>query len=332
MSDLAWVVTPLAVLLVLLLFRFVGCNQIFGLDETVLDPFQGVNPYGHTILIDGPVAFWQLQEKNPPTDPNGGNAIDATGNHGGTYGMVNSPYQEDAQHLSPPVSVVTLNLGVTPALQNYDSTSTCVEMDGGFVRAVYADELNSPTFTLEALVLPQWDLVSPGAQGRYRCVMESSNNPPANGQKNKGYAVYAGPEDPSQLNTPYRWQLWVGDGTIFRRLAQVNPSDPGTLVTAEPTYLVARFDGTTFDLFVYTESSDISFVRTELVSQPYVQNTNGDVTIGITGLTRALVPPFPGPQQRLYPFHGRMEEVAVYNTALSTMRITAHAAAAFHLP
>jgi hypothetical protein len=246
--------------------------------------------------------------------------------------MVVSPYQEDAQHLSPPISVVTLNLGVTPALQHYNPTATCIETEGGFVRAVYAAELNAPSFTLEALVLPQWDLVSAGARGRYRCVIESSNNPPPNGQKNRGYALYAGPESPALLDTPYRWQLWVGDGTIFRRLEQVNPPYPGTLVTAEPTYLVVRFDGTTFDLFVYTESSDISLVRTELIAQPYQPNPNGDLTIGITAATRALVPPFPGPQQRLYPFHGRMEEVAIYNTALTTERIMAHAVAAFHLP
>jgi hypothetical protein len=332
MSDLAWIVTPVAVLLVLLLFRFVGCNQILGIDQAALDPYPGINPYGQAILKDDPVAFWQLQEKNPPTDPNGGNAKDATGNHGGSYGMVVSPYQEDVQHLSPPVSVVTLNLGVTPPLQKVDMTSTCVEMDGGFVRAVYAAELNAPAFTIEALVLPQWDLVSPLAQGRYRCVMESTNNPPPNGQKNSGYALYAGPEDPLQLNTPYRWQLWVGDGTIFRRLAQLDPTAPGTLVTAEPTYLAATFDGSEFNLYVYTESSDLTFVRTELVPQTYVRNPNGDFTMGITGPTRALVPPFPGPQRRLYPFHGRMEEVAVYNKHLTADQIMAHCVAAFHLP
>jgi hypothetical protein len=329
-SDLAWVVTPLAVLLVLLLFRFVGCARIFGMEE-VVDPYEGLNSYGQIILYDDPVAFWQLREE-PQTDPNGANARDETGNHSGIYGMVLSPYQEDALHLSPPVSTVTLTLGETPPLQNYDMAATCVKMDGGFVRAAYADELNAPTFTIEALVLPLWDLVSPAAQGRYRCVMESTNNPPPNGRKNQGYALYAGPEDPSQLNTPFRWQLWIGDGTIFRRLAQVDPTAPGTLVTAAPTYLAVTFDGTAFYLYVYTESSDMSFASTQLVSQPYVQNPNGDFTIGITGLTRALVPPFPGPQQRLYPFHGQMEEVAVYDKALTDAQIMAHIMAAFHMP
>lgn len=38
MADWSVILTPLAVLPILLLFRFIGCNQVFGLNETTLAP------------------------------------------------------------------------------------------------------------------------------------------------------------------------------------------------------------------------------------------------------------------------------------------------------
>jgi hypothetical protein len=52
--------------------------------------------------------------------------------------------------------------------------------------------------------------------------------------------------------------------------------------------------------------------------------------IGLSARYSALIPPFPGPQGFIYPFVGRIAEVAVYNTFLDEGRICSHIMNAFN--
>jgi hypothetical protein len=86
-------------------------------------------------------------------------------------------------------------------------------------------------------------------------------------------------------------------------------------------------------LYAYTAGEDIDFISHELVRPAYLPAThpagNISLRIGLAGASAALVPPFPGPSGLLYPFLGRMAEVAVYETVLDPERIRAHIEAAF---
>jgi hypothetical protein len=109
---------------------------------------------------------------------------------------------------------------------------------------------------------------------------------------------------------------------------------PEPLVRAESTYLAVTFDDTQAFLYVYTADGDIDLISHELVRPPYLRATHppGDISlrIGIAGGSAALVPPFPGPPGLLYPFVGRMAEVAIYETVLDPGRIKSHIMASFN--
>jgi len=105
--------------------------------------------------------------------------------------------------------------------------------------------------------------------------------------------------------------------------------DAGPVVEAAQTYLSATFDGSQYFLYVFTPDRDVDAVRYELAPQSYAPNTSGDFSIGIAGPRRALVPPFPGPNNVLYPFSGRVQEVAIYDHALKKERVTSHILSAF---
>jgi hypothetical protein len=318
--------TPIAVVAIVSLLCFVGCNQILDLDETT-----AVGPYQDDVLPDVPVMYLRLQEQSPPTPVPGGTAADAMGNHDGIYERAGSPLPDDPATLSPGTGPILLQLGIGPGLVPADTTATTIRVRGGRVAVPHSPVLNAAQFTLEAIVLPEWDL---SVQGRYYAVFESTNEPAGGGNQPKrlGYALYAGPADPTTPNTPYRWQLWVGNGTDFRQLKEQPPADPdnpGTLVSPRPAYLGVRFDGSAFDLFVYTADSDIDLVKCRLEPQPYVPNANDELTIGMAGRFRSLVAPFPGPPRSLYPFIGRLQEITIYDKALREERIASHAAHMF---
>lgn len=318
--------TPVAVLAIVSMFCFTGCKFTAPTAEVT------VGPYADEVASDVPVMYLRLQERAPGTTVPGGTAVDQMGGHNGVYER-GPALQDIPQFLSPAASPPLIEIGVTPSLLATDDTTTALRVSAARVRVPFSPALNPPGFTLEALVQPEWDL---SQQGRYYTVLESSDEPALGSTNSKrlGYAIYAGPADPTTPNTPYRWQLWVGDGNGFRQLKEqppANPANPGPLVAAEPTYVAATFDGTDFVLWAYSAGRDMDFVKYSLVPQPYSPNTNlnSDLVIGIALARRGLVPPFPGPELPLYPFTGKLQEVAVHNTGLAETRIMSHIMSAF---
>ena len=239
---------------------------------------------------------------------------------------------------SPAANPIRLDLGQPALLDVFPGgeAGKSLRVQGGFVRIPSVGPLNPPEFTLEALVSPEWDL---NVSGKYYCIIESS----ATGQqapaqtKKVGYALYAGPDDPNYPNSPYHYQLWVGTGAAFVRLAEQKPyskdpaKNPGPRVVPEPTYVAATLEGTQPVLYVYVPGRHFDYVKYELNPAAYsaALAPNLDLFIGITGEFRALFAPFPGPNRRMYPFSGRLAEVAVYDKALKEDRIRLHATAAF---
>jgi hypothetical protein len=315
--------TPLAVLAVLLLVRFVGCNQLLDLDQTELVE------YPPAVLADRPVSWWRLQEKPATTTVPGGTAKDEMGNYDGAYYQAPAPLAIGDQLMTPAANPIVLEIGVTGLIAT-DGTLTSMRVQGAAVEVPFAPQLNPAQFTLEMFAEPEWNINNAATWGKYYCVLESSDAPAEGSglRKSRGFAIYAGPDDPSTPNTPYRWQFWAGDGSTFRQLKPVAQND-GTLVTGAPTYIAVTFDGAQYALWVYTQSSDVDMVKHVLASVPYVPATVGPLRIGLSGLRRALVGPAPGPNRDLYPFSGRIQEVAIYDKALIEEHILSHLFGAF---
>src|SRR5947209_19598460 len=108
MNEWSLLITPLAVLAVLALFRFVGCSSFTGSDPA----------YGHYDVVvgtDGPVSYWRLQE-----GPGATTAKDERGLGNGTYGKAPSPLAAGAPALKStavnPTDVETGIAGPPPLL------------------------------------------------------------------------------------------------------------------------------------------------------------------------------------------------------------------------
>ncbi|HEY7153614.1 MAG TPA: hypothetical protein VH575_06625 [Gemmataceae bacterium] len=316
MIDWSTLLVPIAVLAALMLFRFVGCGF-----EGQAGDVETNDPYDVAVVKDQPVFYYRLQETGTP-----GTATDHVQHRDGTYGISPFPLDEPA-YLSPQVLVPSIELGA-PSIMPKQPNATSVRFNGAVV-AVFGPLPPLPKFTLEALVSPEWDVLN--QRGFFYCVIENSMRTPGqppSSQKNAGFALFAGPDDIANPTvSPYCWQLWIGTGNEF---ARANPVDggPGPLVRAEPTYLAVTFGDTEVFLFAHTANGDLDSEKFELIRRPYVPATE-TLRIGIAGNAAALIPPFPGPAGFLYPFVGRMAEVAIYNKALADGRIVSHGMSAF---
>ncbi|MDQ3698612.1 MAG: LamG domain-containing protein [Gemmatimonadota bacterium] len=328
--------TPFAVLAVLLLFRYVGCQIAFPAGPEECEDLQETL-YPGVVGTLSPIAYWRMQETSPPTPIPGGTMLSQTGVHAGTL-VQGQPLPDDPAALSPPANPLRLELGVSPGLLQTVPAATSMRVQGSGILVPFDAALNPSTFTVVALVEPEWPVNDPARFGRYYCVIESSDQPAlgSTASKTKGFALYAGPEDPALPNTPFRWQLWVGDGTRFRQLKEQDPQPDGAptvppLVENAATFLCIQFDGTIYSLYYYTPGRDIDNAKYFLVppSSPYLPNDSGELSIGITLARKSLIAPFPGPDRRLYPFAGKIQEVVLYNRAIGNLCVIHHGMGAF---
>ncbi|MGO9621107.1 MAG: hypothetical protein ACLPT6_06850 [Desulfobaccales bacterium] len=313
----------LALLVTLLLFGFVGC----GLSDLGTGP---ALDYPTTIKATAClVSYWRLGDSTPVPSATGA-AKDQVGANNGTYQtMPASP--ADPIHYSPPAAGVATT-GETPGiLENYKS-DPCFDTEGGagYVQVPFTAQLNPPQFTFEAWVQPDPTLP---ADGNFYCLAESTG-PPGFAGPETGWGLYLGPSAPGNTDGPF-WQVWMGSGPhlvgpAFNRVAIANNSDPDALVGTilRLTYLALTFDTDgNFNLWLYYPDTNQSIdgcpnLRGAQVSvgTGFVPNNDpsqgggGDFFIG-TGSN--LVPTAtPLPTTRLYPFKGKIQEVALYNCSL----------------
>ncbi len=303
MGDGYFLLAAVAILAILLLFRFVGCDRVLGLDEVSYGP-----TYAQTVMMDAPVAYWRLQE--PSSTPIPGIAKDEKQLKDGTYRTLQlAPGNNSA------AAPGTLSLGVQGSGLLKEETSTSVDVDGGYVEVPFVDTntLHAPSFSVEALVWPEWPQ---NESGFYRTVIESSGDDVSN-SPTRGYAIYAGPENSLIPNSPTVWQVWMGDGSTWQ---QVIAAPAQHLVFDKPTYLAVTFAGNQVFLYVYYANIDNGLFSTT-ASFSYQAETTTSLFIGI-----GRIPP-----NLFYPFKGRIQEVAVYNNALKIERIISHATHALSL-
>ena len=232
-----------------------------------------------------------------------------------------------------PATAGNIALGVVPGLLQNWPTNPCPSFDGGFVQIPWADALNTAQFTFEAWVSPDPGIVS----GFYYCLAETTGPPGPNtvGPKKTGWGLYLGPENPASPDPPV-WQVWMGDGSQFKPVLLAKPlnaakpappdaSPPQTLLTL--TYLALTFDGTNLQLWLYYPDHNTQIgINFYLAAQKNVTtfkrndssaNGKGDFFIG-SGSNLFPPPTVAGnPAHRLYPFKGKIQEVALYKRDLS---------------
>jgi PKD repeat protein len=184
--------------------------------------------------------------------------------------------------------VASPTLGAPGALSE---SNTAVGFNGSsqYVNVPYAAALNPAQFTVEA-----WAFIT-GGQGTHRSLVTSRNYSTNNA---RGFVLYAAAD-----NT---WQFWNGTGPGWG----IVYGPPVTL--NQWTHVVGTYDGTTMRLYV-------NGVLVASTAAGYVQNTQRPLRIA-SGATEKASPQFYLP--------GRVDEAAVYGSALSAARVQAHFAAA----
>jgi hypothetical protein len=332
----------MAVLAVLALFRFVGCHLIGGAgDLEFVDDPSGKPDYAATVKSDSPVGYWRLGDKNPAPSqsPHGLTATNEV------PGSPNGIYHD------PSGSGADLVLGVTPGLLLEDPNASAISVEGGFVKVEGAAAFIPGEFTLEVLASPEWDLKIPPKSFRTLLACLSK-------QANAGVVIYAGPIDPTDEQSEYYWQVWVGNGTAPERLelkdfvpngkgglkydgndpvrknptAQFPEGDPGPIVAeGQPTYLVVTREGDDFVLYFYYPDWNWDWLRYPL-KKPTSYTPSDPQTELLIGIVNN--PDFgtvPGANEFLFPFWGKIQEVAVYDYPVAPGRLFSHGFAAFNL-
>jgi hypothetical protein len=331
----AWplVLAPFAVLSILALFRFVGCDSLLGLKH-----FEAKDSYQDTVASDHPVSYWRFQDAHgaePPaaTSPNvpvsGGTAKDETGANDGVFKVVDlmpPPALPDS-----PSAPGTLALEATGLLDlsGYGANAS-LSVDGGYVEVAFSTSLLLPSFTIEAIVFPEW---STAETGLYRTVIALSTVDTTPGStKGFGFGLFAGPADPVNPGGPDVWQIWLGDGTSF--LPMKDPARNLTPVDfTKSNYLVVTYDGPTktLNMFVYVQGIDLD----SGVGHPLKSVTVAGFS-PVADPTQSLLigmhrPPVGNTIPVYHSFKGRIQEVAVYREALGIERIMSHVVAGLEI-
>jgi hypothetical protein len=330
----AWplVFVPVAVLTMLALFRFVGCDSVFGLESVDIG-----DSYQDTVASDHPVSYWRLQDAHgaepaAATSPNvpvsGGAAKDETGTNDGMFkvvALVPPPELPDS-----PSASGTLALEAPGLLDlSGHGANTSLSVDGGYVEVAFSTSLLLPSFTIEAVVFPEW---STAETGLFRTVIALSTVDATPGSaKGFGFGLFAGPH-PADPASPDVWQIWLGDGTSF--LPMKDPTRNLTPVDfTKSNYLAVTYDDPTktLNMFVYVQGIDLD----SGVGHP-LKNVAVAGFSPVADPTQSLLigmhrPPLGNTIPVYHSFKGRIQEVAVYREALGIDRIMSHVMAGLEI-
>jgi hypothetical protein len=322
MTTSLLVLVPVALLVLVSGFCFVGCRfdtHGLGLSFTT---------YSDSDVITNPdcVAYWRLNETaspNPP--PTTITAVDTVGKanndpHNGTYkNKLSNPslFPCPGGPLDPPNNTAhsafgpgDLTLGapgivtgdtMPPHDPDNPTSFPCMKTDGAFVIVDANAVCNPPIFSVECWVFPEWEANEGPA---LRVVLDSRDN--VSGVVS-GYAIF--------VNEDGKWEGALG--TFGNPLFALVTG--GQAEVQKVAHLVLRYDGAIATLFVNGVVAGTTQVS------GFVPNTTQPISIG-AGFAR--LPERTDPSQLLAfplcPFKGRIQDVAIYKTALSDVTIMNH--------
>ena len=290
MSASLLVATPPALLALVFLLCFVGCDRVFGLEPIPENPpFTKYTPS----ILDEPtlVAYWPLGE--PPGAPT---AVDLKGNRNGTYLAQALPDDPAIGSAGAPGTLVLGQPGIVAGdtaapFDDPNARTTCIEVNGGYVSVPYDPALNPAKvdgFTLEAWVRVGWSGDSTAANRTIMTALDQVTGL-------RGFWLYAGGDN------IWKALIGTGPGPTF-----VNGPD---VLLDTTNHIVLTYDGTFVELFVNgTQSTS--------VASDYVPSDQSRLFIG------AGAPHLPDPR---FPWVGNIQCVALYRGALSPDQVAQHA-------
>lgn len=305
-------------------------------------PLPDLGDYGNWVVRTADaVAYWRLGD--PATvkvlkasDPIPAGAVktakDSFNGYDGYHFKLAPATTPDYPHHSPKTTGEIIP-GVTPGLLQDPPQDNlpCLQVTGGYVQIPWDNHLNPSAFTLEAWVSPDPTMfdATPGAQQFFYCLAESAG-PAGLGQKKTGWGLYLGPQSTVAPLGPLVWQVWMGDGNKFN---QVAIADTGkTQLTL--TYLALTYDGAQgLELWLYypeTEQDINDLLKSSIKKpiSPFTFHLNDPTSDGkgdfIIGAGSNLFPVVGTPAQRLYPFKGKIQEVALYKSVVPGSILESH--------
>ena len=302
----------LALIAAVLLLGFVGCAPFSGTASGMAEDYPTTIEKTKDL-----VAYWRLGDKASAVPT--GDTKDALGKYNGNRHQYPGPLPADNVQHSPATNGILL-YGQTPGLLELSPSSPCLDLDGGWIQVPFDNALNPPQFTLEAWVSP--DPLMP--KGFFHCLVQSAGPGLSLLQQKTGWGLFLGPDDPNK--TPpddYFWQVWMGDGTQLKRMAIANGTDCPTLLRL--TYLALTFDGANLQLWLYYPDNqqllDIKHLRGAQNPKVTTFKRNDTSPDGqgllFIGAGSCLFPGGVSSFLPLYPFKGKIQEVALYKRDLS---------------
>ena len=257
-----------------------------------------ITRYAKVVVADGPVAYWRLDEVSGSTT-----ATDAVGSFDGAYVP----------------GAGSFDFGATTGIPHETDAAVGIA-NGATVTIPYAIEFNSPdAFTYEGWFQPATVAVN---GNDYRTALSSMSNPYGAGPT--GWLVYQ--------TGGNNWAWWPYNG--YWTGVQLTDTDP--IVAGQWYYLTLTYDGTTFTFYVNgvakASGTDSGYVQNGNVpsggaaSYNYNYNTTPGLPIGSGPAVLGW-----RPDSGFNPFEGNIDDVAVYNKALTPQQIQNHLLNTTHL-
>jgi hypothetical protein len=313
---------------IVFVFCFVGC----GLQTTGLG-LAAFTKYSDTTVLGNPavVAYWPLSDTGdnvPATDrtspnPNNGKYIDPITTPAiypwPAYSVPNTP-NPDIQSAAAPGSIAFAQPGIVPGdtvqpANDPNSRTPCVVVNGCYVSVPFNAKINPASFTIEAWVRVDWDKNAPHAA---RFVLDARDFNPST-----GFGILAMADN----NQPgvYHWQAIVGNGAGFTFATSDDPpitlNDP-SLESGVTYHIAVTYDLPSQTLILYVDGEQRG---PKVNPATYVPNTTKPLWIGAGA---PYVPSRPQPPGvlagPLFPFVGAIQDVAIYNAALTSDVILNH--------
>jgi hypothetical protein len=247
--------------------------------------------YAQVVAADHPVAYWRLNESSGAAV-----ATDAVGSFDGAYNPGSG----------------TINYGVATGIPHESDTGIAIA-GGATVNIPYAIELNSP----KAFSVEGWfNAASLAANsGDYRTPISSMSNPYGEGPT--GWLVYQ--------TAGNNWAWWVYHG--YWANAQFTDND--AVAPGQWYHLAMTYDGVNFTFYVNgvakASGPDAAFVQNGTVPPggAAFYNYNYNTGVGLPTGSGAMVLGWRS-DSGFNPFQGDIDDVAVYNTALSAQQVQNH--------